>query len=129
MGTRQKVKKSRTPRKFSQSSLRGLTKKHIDIFEPLPNELDEEAALMARLQRKALDDEKARKKALHHEFITGRKYYIADSGSAETRDDDFKIFVYVKKEGIHHMFTHYMGGWSRTYTDTQLIGKVIEEVS
>lgn len=62
MGTRQKLKKSRTPRKFSQSSLRGLTNEPINIFEPLPNEHDEEIALMARLQHKALEDDKARKK-------------------------------------------------------------------
>ncbi len=38
------------------------------------------------------------------------------------------IFRYVKKEGIHHMFREIRGGWSRTYTDAQLIGKTIMEV-
>ena len=37
-------------------------------------------------------------------------------------------FQYKGKDGIHHMFTNVRGGWTRTYTDAQLIGKLIEEI-
>lgn len=39
------------------------------------------------------------------------------------------IFRYKGKDGIHHVFTEVKGGWTRTYTDAQLIGKLIKEVS
>ena len=39
------------------------------------------------------------------------------------------VFKYVGKHGKHHCFVSIRGGWSRTYTDTQLIGKFIQEVS
>ena len=38
------------------------------------------------------------------------------------------IFRYEGKQGIHHCFREVRGGWSRTYTDIQLMGKKIEEV-
>ena len=37
-------------------------------------------------------------------------------------------FEFVKDEGIHHCFKAVPGGWSRTYTDAQLVDKKIEEV-
>lgn len=37
------------------------------------------------------------------------------------------IFRYENKQGIHHCFREVRGGWSRTYTDTQLMGKIITE--
>ena len=39
------------------------------------------------------------------------------------------VFKYVGKLGKHHCFVSVRGGWSRTYTDTQLIGKIIQEVT
>ena len=39
------------------------------------------------------------------------------------------VFKYVGKHGKHHCFVSIRGGWSRTYTDTQLIGKIIQEVT
>ena len=38
------------------------------------------------------------------------------------------VFRYEGKHGIHHCFREERGGWSRTYTDIQLMGKTIEEV-
>ena len=38
------------------------------------------------------------------------------------------IFLYTGKQGKHHVFKSVRGGWSRTYTDAQLIGKSIQEV-
>ena len=120
MGTSEKVKKSHTPRKFSQSSLRNLTKKPkpSDIFDDEPPAPDEETELMDRLSRQAIEDEKARQKVLNHVFTKGQRYII---------EKDY-IFEYLEKEGIHHIFREINGGWTRCYTDPQLIGKTIEEV-
>ena len=38
------------------------------------------------------------------------------------------IFEYLKDEGIHHCFREVRGGWSRTYTDAQLVGKNVKEI-
>lgn len=38
------------------------------------------------------------------------------------------IFRYEGKFGIHHSFREIRGGWTRTYTDAQLIGKNIQEL-
>ena len=44
------------------------------------------------------------------------------------RDNEY-VFCYEGKQGIHHMFREIRGGWSRTFTDAQLIGKKIVEVN
>lgn len=120
MGTGQKVKKSRTPRKFSQSSLRNLTKKPkpSDIFDDEPPIPDEETELMERLYRQTIENDKARKEALNHVFSQGKQYII---------EKDY-IFEYLRKDGIHHIFREINGNWTRCYTDPQLIGKTITEV-
>lgn len=38
------------------------------------------------------------------------------------------IFRYERTEGIHHCFREVYGGWSRTYTDWQLVDKRVLEV-
>lgn len=38
-------------------------------------------------------------------------------------------FRYVGKVGIHHVFVETRGGWTRTYTDAQLIGKEIQKIN
>ena len=38
------------------------------------------------------------------------------------------IFRYERMEGIHHCFREIRGGWSRTYTDWQLVDKRVLEV-
>ena len=65
-------------------------------------------------------------------------YSIKDKvsyGSPRMKDDFFDVktgygcvFVYTGKHGKHHVFKSVRGGWSRTYTDAQLIGKSIQEV-
>ena len=92
-----------------------------------------------REERKAKELAELRAK-MKHSFIAGQSYFIFDSGNAKTDSDDFAsndmkpetgkgcIFVYVRKEGRHHMFKEKRGGWIRTYTDTQLMGKKIREV-
>ena len=59
-------------------------------------------------------------------FIGGKKYLIADSPIKIL--DEVKMLVYLKKDGKHHMFRNYLGGWITCYTDQQLIGKTVEEV-
>lgn len=38
------------------------------------------------------------------------------------------VFRYERTEGIHHCFREVRGGWSRTYTDCQLVDKRVLEV-
>lgn len=38
------------------------------------------------------------------------------------------VFQYLGTQGIHHCFKEIHGGWSRTYTNSQLIDKRIQEV-
>ena len=38
------------------------------------------------------------------------------------------LFRYEGHAGIHYVFREARGGWTRTYTDAQLIGKQIKEV-
>lgn len=81
-----------------------------------------------------------RQKAIQRHFTEGKCYRIygsgqlgsydgrkvsASSGAAWERDC---IFMFLRKEGIHHMFREVRGGWTRTYTDAQLVGKNIQEV-
>ncbi len=68
-------------------------------------------------------------------FESGRSYSIVDSGLNAHQNETISpptgelcLFVYKCKDGIHHVFTEVRGGWTRTYTDAQLIGKLIEEV-
>ena len=72
---------------------------------------------------------------IKHEFEENHCYSITDSPSAGNADREinpksgkFCMFRYEGKHGIHHCFRETRGGWSRTYTDAQLIGKHIKEV-
>ena len=38
------------------------------------------------------------------------------------------VFRFEYQDGIHYVFREIRGGWTRTYTDAQLIGKHVEEV-
>ena len=60
---------------------------------------------------------------------------ISPYGLGRAKDDFFDaetgygcVFIYTGKHGKHHVFKSVRGGWSRTYTDAQLIGKSIQEV-
>ena len=62
--------------------------------------------------------------------VINRNYHTNKAGSvlgSQCWDNDV-IFVYQGKQGIHHLFTSKLGGWSRTYTDYQLVDKKIMEV-
>lgn len=61
-----------------------------------------------------------------YEFIEEHIYGIYES--QKKQDDNVNMFRYEGKQGIHHMFREVHGGWTRTYTNAQLIGKHIKEV-
>ena len=70
----------------------------------------------------------------NYSFLKGHRYYISDSNvfddSGDMKPETGKgcVFIYLRKEGKHHLFKEECGGWSRTYTDIQLRGKKIKEV-
>ena len=65
----------------------------------------------------------------HKYTIQGKKVGIKPIGYAgSVHVDNLSVFMYEGKRGIHHFFREARGGWSRTYTDAQLIGKSIKEV-
>ena len=82
---------------------------------------------------------KARQKAIQRHFTEGKCYKIWGSGylgSYERKTpspglswESDCIFRFLRKEGIHHIFCEVRGGWTRTYTDAQLVGKHIQEVN
>lgn len=68
-------------------------------------------------------------------FEVGHRYSIRDHNAGGKYVDGFNpqygtlcVFRYEGKAGIHHCFREERGGWTRTYTDQQLVGKQIEEV-
>lgn len=69
------------------------------------------------------------------EFKRGQRYMVNSQnagmgqysrGGINNMEKGF-VFVYERKSGKHHIFREVNGGWIRTYTDNQLIGKKIEE--
>ena len=76
--------------------------------------------------------------AIQKHFIEGKCYRIYSSASTRATEkatfsgatwDYDCIFMFMRKEGIHHCFREIHGGWTRTYTDAQLVDKNIQEVS
>ena len=76
-----------------------------------------------------------RQKSIPKHFVEGKCYKIYDKGSnykktslSGTTWDCDCIFMFLRKDGIHHVFRDVKGGWTRTFTDAQLCGKKIQEV-
>ena len=63
-------------------------------------------------------------------FMPHKCYSIADDDKILHRlSFTFNyVFQYLGTQGIHHCFREIHGGWSRTYTNSQLIDKRIMEV-
>lgn len=63
-------------------------------------------------------------------FMPHRCYSIADDDKVLHRlSFTFNyVFQYEGTQGIHHCFREIHGGWNRTYTNSQLIDKRIQEV-
>ena len=75
-------------------------------------------------------------KPVRYEFEEGHMYRISEKTYVQDIFGQLKgmspkwgeeIFRYEGKQGIHHCFREVRGGWSRTYTDAQLVGKHIRE--
>ena len=71
-----------------------------------------------------------------YEFEPGHQYSILDHYAGGKNIDGINpqygtlcVFRYEGKAGIHHCFREENGGWTRTYTDAQLVGKKIKEVT
>ncbi len=126
--------KHRSPRKFSQAALRNVTQQKLmprveDLFDII--ETPEEKAMRKRLHEKALKEAKLHSEILNHKFTIGKKYVVRDFAKAakdSALTDKDEPFIYLGKQGKHHIFRHVAGGWTRTFTDPQLIGKFIQEV-
>ncbi len=80
-----------------------------------------------------------KQKARYLSFIQGHSYIITASPRKKIKpimgivdgpcwDRDY-VFIYLRKDGKHHVFKEARGGWTRTYTDAQLVGKKILEVT
>lgn len=67
-------------------------------------------------------------KPVSFHFAEGHDYIVLATKGGESEPIKDCIFRYKGKQGIHHMFSEVHGGWTRTYTDAQLIGKIIKEV-
>lgn len=61
-------------------------------------------------------------------FEEGHSYQILMTNKQEKEPIGDCVFRYEGKHGIHHIFREVRGNWTRTYTDSQLIGKGISEV-
>ncbi len=81
--------------------------------------------------------EKFSPKIVTFKFEKGHCYSIKDAAKTygakfdagiNPKSGNYCIFRYEGKQGIHHKFMEIQGGWTRTYTDQQLIGKIIKEV-
>ena len=123
-----------TPREYS---LRAAVKV-LGGIEALRDQPDEDVNIrLKRSTPKLVATHKTRKEStqLVHTFKEGQCYSISDAsrkqGDSFTRLSCEGLFVlrYEGKQGIHHHFRETRGGWTRTYTDAQLVGKRIQEAT
>ena len=68
-------------------------------------------------------------KSIIKRLRAGGKYVLQSLTTSGNNPEVGYTFRYLGKQGIHHMFREICGGWSRTYTDAQLVGKEVIEVS
>ena len=92
--------------------------------------------LSGKVKSASRQEQPAAKAVTANTFELGHSYTIR-SGKSGTKPtgyagsvhvDMMSVFRYEGKRGIHHCFRETRGGWTRTYTDAQLIGKHVEEV-
>ena len=119
-------------------SQRSAIKRKINSFLD-EHDFDFKAANKARILELQEQELLQRQMALQHHFVQGHLYRFVPKGydhnhhakgfqSGTTWESDC-VFIYLRKDGKHHVFKELHGGWTRTYTDPQLIGKNIIEVS
>ena len=68
-------------------------------------------------------------KSIIKRLKAGEKYVLQSINTSGNDPEVGYTFRYLGKQGIHHMFREICGGWGRTYTDAQLVGKEVVEVS
>ena len=68
-------------------------------------------------------------KSLIKRLKAGEKYVLQSVNATINDSESGYTFRYLGKQGIHHTFREISGGWGRTYTDAQLVGKELIEVS
>ena len=68
-------------------------------------------------------------KSLIKRLKAGEKYVLQSVNATINDMESGYTFRYLGKQGIHHTFREISGGWGRTYTDAQLVGKELVEVS
>ena len=65
---------------------------------------------------------------IHSKLKFGYKHALWPAFSNDAFECSYR-FIYLHKNGKHHVFREINGGWTRTYTDAQLVGKRILEVN
>ena len=101
-----------------------------DIWERVKQVLSGKVKSFPRRKRTAPKAETANTFDLGHSYtIRSTKSGTKPAGyTGGVHVDMMSVFKYEGKRGIHHYFRETRGGWTRTYTDAQLIGKHVEEV-
>lgn len=104
----------KTKGKVKMKSKPKVTLKH--LFDDEDNEDETLWAKAKKAEEERLKKKvQEREKALSFSFNNDKCYKI----------DGF-VFKYLGEQGIHHYFQEINGGWTRTYTDVQLIGRKIK---
>lgn len=67
-----------------------------------------------------------RRESINRSFTVGKSYMIL-TAPRDVDNPSLPILRYERKDGIHHVFREVRGKWTVTYTDAQLVGKIIEE--
>ena len=111
------ITKGSKHRRVSDALMRGLTSKKSGIA------IDDLFVDVKPLKQEA------EPKKIEFEFKTGCKYVIRDTGNIKAAQNLDNILIYQCRQGKHHFFKHWKAGWTITFTDPQLIGKIIQEVN
>lgn len=96
---------------------------------PLENYAERSRAAIARTFTVGSCYQVVSNKSIIKRLKAGGKYVLQSISTGNNDPEVGYTFRYLGKQGIHHMFREICGGWSRTYTDAQLVGKEVIEVS
>ena len=96
---------------------------------PLENYAERSRAAIARTFTVGSCYQVVSNKSIIKRLKAGEKYVLQAISTGNNDPEVGYTFRYLGKQGIHHMFREICGGWGRTYTDAQLVGKEVIEVS
>lgn len=96
---------------------------------PLENYAERSRAAIARTFTVGSCYQVVSNKSTIKRLKAGGKYVLQSISTGNNDPEVGYTFRYLGKQGIHHMFREICGGWGRTYTDAQLVGKEVIEVS